>query len=122
VFLDESGDLPLEVQVKLLASAARKRGSRGSGRHTHAKFDVPFEIAEATNCDLEKGCTSEGRFRSDLFYYRAERVSPIRVPSRLSVAAVKDIPRLVWFFHSPAPSARLGRGRYHRSRPQRRCQ
>ncbi len=64
VFLDEIGDLPLEMQPKLLRVLEDKEFERVGGntpRHSE------FRLIAATNQDLET-LMSEGRFRKDLYY------------------------------------------------------
>ena len=74
IFLDEIGDVPLAVQVKLLRVLQEKEIERVGGNR-RIKIDV--RIIFATNRDLEK-MIKEGRFRED-FYYRIN-VFPIHVP------------------------------------------
>jgi transcriptional regulator with GAF, ATPase, and Fis domain len=74
LFLDEIGEMPLELQVKLLRALQEKEIERLGGKTT-LKVDV--RIIAATNRDLEK-LTDEGRFRSDLFYRL--NVFPINLP------------------------------------------
>jgi len=64
VFLDEVGDIPLSIQVKLLR-AIQEKEIRRIGSTENIKIDVRF--VSATNRDL-KALISEGRFREDLFY------------------------------------------------------
>jgi two-component system, NtrC family, response regulator AtoC len=64
VFLDEVGDLPLSIQVKLLRVLEERRILRVGGR-TPVPIDVRF--VSATNRDLEAE-VSRGNFRQDLFY------------------------------------------------------
>jgi NtrC-family two-component system response regulator AlgB len=64
LFLDEIGDMPLEVQAKLLRFIQDRDYERIGDSKTR-KADV--RIITATNADLEKQ-VSEGRFREDLFY------------------------------------------------------
>ena len=64
IFLDEIGDLPLSLQVKLLRAIEQKE-ILPVGATTPSKVDV--RVIAATNCDLAKA-VEEGRFREDLFY------------------------------------------------------
>ncbi len=74
IFLDEIGDAPLSIQVKLLRVLQEKEFRRVGGTKD---IRVDVRIIAATNQDLEK-CVSEGKFREDL-YYRLN-VIPILIP------------------------------------------
>ena len=64
VFFDEIGDMPAELQVKLLR-ALQERSFERVGGHEMIRMDV--RVLAATHRDLE-GMMREGRFREDLFY------------------------------------------------------
>ena len=74
IFLDEIGELPLDLQVKLLRVIQSKNFERVGSSET---ITVDVRIVAATNRDIEK-MVQEGTFRSDL-YYRLN-VLPIYVP------------------------------------------
>jgi transcriptional regulator with GAF, ATPase, and Fis domain len=90
LFLDEVGELSLEVQAKLLRALEEKRIER-LGSPTSISVDV--RIIAATNRDLEKA-VHEDEFRSDLFYRL--NVFPIRIPALRE--RPEDIPVLVHSF------------------------
>jgi two-component system NtrC family response regulator len=71
LLLDEIGDLPLPLQVKLLRFLQEQRLVRVGGREEIA---VDVRVLAATNSDLEKSMR-EGRFREDLFF----RIGVIRI-------------------------------------------
>jgi formate hydrogenlyase transcriptional activator len=74
LFLDEIGEMPPELQVKLLRAIQEREIERVGGRQT---IKVNVRIIAATNRELEKE-VDEGHFRSDL-YYRLN-VYPINLP------------------------------------------
>jgi formate hydrogenlyase transcriptional activator len=90
IFLDEIGDLPMDVQVKLLRVLEERQIERlGSVR----SINVNARIIAATHRSLEQRI-AQGLFRPDLFYRL--NVFPLRVPSLRERA--EDIPVLVWRF------------------------
>jgi transcriptional regulator with GAF, ATPase, and Fis domain len=92
LFLDEVGELPLEVQIKLLRVLQEKQIER-LGSPTTIAIDV--RIIAATNRDLEKAVRDK-TFRDDL-YYRLN-VFPIKIPPLRD--RPEDIPLLIQLFVS----------------------
>ena len=90
LFLDEIGELPLDLQSKLLRFLEEGTLER-LGSTTPLNVDV--RIIAATNRDIEKELT-DGKFRQDLFYRL--NVFPIVMPPLRDRA--EDIPLLTWAF------------------------
>jgi formate hydrogenlyase transcriptional activator len=104
LFLDEVGDIPLDLQPKLLRVLQEQAFERVGGTRT---IGVDVRLVAATHRDLAK-MVAEGTFRSDL-YYRLN-VFPIHIPSLRE--RPEDIPLLVRHFaqqhaqrlHKPLPT------------------
>ena len=90
VFLDEIGDVPASVQVKLLRILQEREFERlGSNKTRH----IDVRVLAATNVDL-RAALEQGNFREDL-YYRLN-VLPINIPPLRE--RKEDIPFLAGFF------------------------
>jgi len=90
LFLDEVGDIPVEIQPKLLRALQEREFERLGSTHTRK---VNVRLIAATNRDLER-MIADREFRSDL-YYRLH-VFPIRIPPLRE--RKEDIPQLVSYF------------------------
>ncbi len=100
LFLDEIGELPLDVQAKLLRVLETGEFERLGAPKT---LKVNVRVIAATNRDLGEE-VRQGRFRGDLFYRL--NVFPIRVPPLRE--RPEDIPLLVWAFLAEL-SSRMGK-------------
>jgi PAS domain S-box-containing protein len=90
IFLDEVGELPLHLQVKLLRVLQEKAFTPVGG---NKQFKVDVRVISATNRDLRKEM-DDGRFRGDLFY-RLNVVQIVMPPLR---NRKEDIPALAHHF------------------------
>ena len=87
IFLDELGELPPEVQPKLLRALAERR-VKAVGGSTYKPFDV--RVIAATRRDLVRAVNSDS-FRSDLYF----RIAQVKIELEPLAQRVEDIPILV---------------------------
>jgi DNA-binding NtrC family response regulator len=87
IFLDELGELPIDIQPKLLRALAEKR-VKPVGSNTYIPFDA--RVVAATRRDLE-GAVNTGAFRSDLYF----RLAQVRAFVPALRQRLEDIPGLV---------------------------
>lgn len=104
IFLDEIGDMPLEVQSKLLRVLQDRVVERVGGDKS---VQVDFRLVSATNRDLED-FVDQGKFRLDLYY----RISPICIQMPSLAERLEDIPLLVDHFLGDLAT------RYQREKPE----
>jgi two-component system, NtrC family, response regulator AtoC len=90
IFLDEIGDMPLNLQAKMLRLLQEKSIERLGGRET---IPVDVRIIAATNRDLENLIT-QGQFREDLYY----RLKVITIWLPPLSQRIEDIPLLAEYF------------------------
>lgn len=100
IFLDEIGDMNLEMQAKLLRVLEEREFVRVGG---NKRIDVDVRIIGATNKDLRKQIV-DGRFREDLFH--RIKVIEIKLPSLRE--RPEDIPLLARYFCSIFAAQRRG--------------
>ena len=100
IFLDEIGDLPIELQAKLLRILQEQEFERLGSSTTRT---VDTRVIAATNRDLDL-LIEQGAFRADLYYRLG--VFPIQIPPLRERRS--DISLLVWFFTTKLQT-RLGK-------------
>ncbi len=116
IFLDEIGELPSDLQPKLLRVLER-REIRRLGQNKHTPVDV--RVIAATNRDLRKE-VNDGMFRSDLYYRLAvvsvrlpalrDRPQDIAMISRAVLASLGATPQTIDSLMTPELQVALTRG------------
>jgi len=102
LFLDEVGEIPPQIQVKLLRVLQERRFERLGGEET---IEVDVRLVSATHRDLAR-CAAEGSFRDDLYYRLA--IVPLSLPPLR--ARPEDVESLALHFlekHAPRIGRRL---------------
>ena len=105
IFLDEIGELPLDVQPKLLRALDKRQIKRVGGNDY---VDIDVRVVAATNRDLKRE-VNEKRFRADLYY----RLAVIEAKLPALRERLEDLPKLVQSLlqglksHYPEPSDHL---------------
>lgn len=100
IFLDEIGEMPIDMQVKLLRVIQERKLTRIGGNHV---FELDVRIIAATNKDLFEQC-NKGAFREDLYY----RINVLHVKLPPLRERKEDICELIQHFINKI-SARLGK-------------
>lgn len=90
IFLDEIGEMPIDMQVKLLRVIQDRKITRIGGNHV---FDLDVRIIAATNRDLFELCEKKG-FREDLYY----RINVLHVELPPLRKRKEDINELIQYF------------------------
>ena len=90
VFLDEIGDMAMEIQVKLLRTLENREIERLGG---NKPLSVDFRLITATNKNLEEAI-NKGTFRKDFFY----RINTIEIHLPALRERREDLPDLIKFF------------------------
>ncbi|MAT57026.1 MAG: Fis family transcriptional regulator [Ignavibacteriae bacterium] len=90
LFIDEIGDIPMSIQVKLLRVLENRQFERVGGTES---IELKARVISATHRDLEKEI-SEGRFREDLYY----RINVINIHLPPLQERQDDIPSLINHF------------------------
>jgi len=112
LFLDEIGDMPYELQGRLLRLLDAWRVRPVGGKR---EYEVDVQLVAATNCDLEQAVT-EGRFRLDLLH--RIKVVEVRLPALRERADFDEIVAALLAEIEPA-AARLSEGALARLRERR---